>query len=327
MRIAGIGAAVPEGNTSNAEIETRLSLEPGWIERRTGIRRRPTAARNEATSDLAVRAAEAALSYARVDRSGIGLLLLATSTPDHLLPPTAPLVAHRLGLRAGAVDLAGACSGFVYALVFASQWVQASGKPALVIGANVLSRRLNPMDAATVSLFSDGAGALVIAPHQPTTLLGSYLGSDGSAYETIGIPDGGSRTPLTIEALREGRNLMTMRRGSALFRQAVQGMAEAGRCALESAGLAAADIDLWIPHQANTRVIEDVGAVLGIPAERTVNVVSDFGNSSAATIPIAMAQGLNDARLSGGQTLLLTAAGAGLITASVVLRWLAADAE
>jgi 3-oxoacyl-[acyl-carrier-protein] synthase-3 len=324
MRIVGVGSAIPEDDMSNTEIEARLDLEPGWIERRTGIRRRPTATLNEATSDLAVRAAEAALrqsSRALIDRSSIGLVLLATSTPDHLLPPTAPLVAHRLGLRAGAVDLAGACSGFVYALVFAGQWVQGSGKPALVIGANVLTRRVNPMDAATVSLFSDGAGALVLAPHQPTTLLGSYLGSDGSAYETIGIPDGGSRTPFTVEALREGRNLMTMRRGSALFKQAVQGMAQAGKFALESAALRAGDIDLWIPHQANRRIIEDVGALLSIPAERTVNVVSNYGNSSAATIPIAMAEAAREGRLKDDQTVLLTAAGAGLITAGVVLRW------
>lgn len=326
MRIAGVGSAIPEGNTSNAEIESRLNLEPGWIERRTGIRRRPTASGNEATSDLAVRAAEAALRQARVDRSSIGLLLLATSTPDHLLPPTAPLVAHRLGLRAGAVDLAGACSGFVYALVFAGQWVQGSGKPALVIGANVLTRRLNPRDAATVSLFSDGAGALLITPHQPTTLLGSFLGSDGSAYETIGIPEGGSRTPLTAEALKEGRNLMTMRRGTALFKQAVQGMAQAGKSALESAALHADDIDLWIPHQANARVIQDVGALLSIPADRTVNVVSDYGNSSAGTIPIAVAEAARAGRLEREQTILLTAAGAGLITAGVVLRWLVLDA-
>jgi 3-oxoacyl-[acyl-carrier-protein] synthase-3 len=177
------------------------------------------------------------------------------------------------------------------------------------------------MDAATVSLFSDGAGALVLAPHQPTTLLGSYLGSDGSAYETIGIPDGGSRTPLIAEALKEGRNLMTMRRGTALFKQAVQGMVQAGRFALESAALRAEDIDLWIPHQANTRIIEDAGALLSIPAERTVNVVSDYGNSSAATIPIAMAEAAREGRLKGEQTVLLTAAGAGLITAGVVLRW------
>jgi 3-oxoacyl-[acyl-carrier-protein] synthase-3 len=319
MRISGAGSAIPENSTTSSEIESRLGLEPGWIARRTGIERRPVAAPNEATSDLAIRAAEAAIRNAGIDAGEIGLILLATSTPDHLLPPTAPLVAHRLGLRAGAIDLAGACSGFLYALILGSHWVDGSGKSALVIGANILSRRTNPEDPATVALFSDGAGAVVVSPYQPTSLLGSSLGSDGSTYGVIGITAGGTREPLTSESLKSGGNLMTIHRGASLFKHAVHGMAGAGKESLKQAGLVASDIDWWIPHQANARIIQDTGALIGITPERTINVVARYGNSSAATIPIAIADARD--RLKTGQKILLTAAGAGLVTAGAVLRW------
>jgi 3-oxoacyl-[acyl-carrier-protein] synthase III len=319
MKIGGAGSAIPENSISTSEIETRLGLETGWIGRRTGISQRPVAAADEATSDLAIRAGDAALKNAGMPPDGVGLVLLATSTPDHLLPPTAPLVAHRLGLRAGAIDLAGACSGFLYALILGSHWVSAADKAALIIGANVLTRRIDPKDPATVALFSDGAGAVVLLPGRPTSLLGSYLGSDGSAYGVMGISAGGSREPLTADSLKSGGNLMRMRRGAVLFKHAVQGMADAGKEALGQGGLATSDIDWWIPHQANARIIEDTGAILGIPAERTINIVAEYGNSSAATIPIAIAKAAD--RFTHGDKILLTAAGAGLVTAGAVIRW------
>jgi len=321
MRISGTGSAIPENSTTNTEVESRLGLEAGWIARRTGIDLRPVASPHEATSDLAIQAGETALKNSRVNASDIGLVLLATSTPDHLLPPTAPLVAHRLNLRAGAIDLAGACSGFLYALILGSHWVDGSGKPALIIGANILTRRVNPQDPATAALFSDGAGAVVVSPSQPTALLGSYLGSDGSSYGAMGITAGGTREPLTLEGLKNGENLMTMRRGAALFKHAVQGMADSGKEALKQACLTANDIDWWIPHQANARILQDTGALIGIPPERTINVVAKYGNSSAATIPIAITDALADGRLKTGDKVLMTAAGAGLVTAGAVITW------
>lgn len=321
MRVVSAASAIPQESTSNSEVEIRLGLEPGWIERRTGIHRRPTASPDQATSDLAVLAGADAIRNSEVHRTDIGLLLLATSTPDHLLPPTAPLVAYRLNLQCGAIDLAGACSGFVYALVLAGYWADASGKAALVIGANILTRRVNHADPATVALFSDGAGAAVVVPSQPTSLLGSFLGSDGSAYDAIGIVAGGTREPLTLESLHARRNLMTMRRGAALFKQAVNTMVDAGQLALKQAGMTPPDITWWIPHQANNRIIEDAGEKLGIPPDRTINVVGQYGNSSAATIPIALADALERGQLQKGDNLLFTAAGAGLITAGAVLRW------
>lgn len=321
MRIVSAAAAIPEQSTSSEEIEARLGLEPGWIERRTGIRRRPTASQGEATSDLAVRAGREAIARSGIPTGDIGLVLLATSTPDHLLPPTAPLVAHRLGMKAGAVDLAGACSGFVYALVLGASWADSSLKAVLVIGANILTRRMNTADPSTVALFSDGAGAVVVLPSQPTRLLGSHLSSDGSAYDVIGIRAGGTREPLTLESLKEGHNLMAIRRGGALFRQAVHAMEDAGRESLKIAGLRSSDVSWWIPHQANVRIIQDAGALLGIGPESTINVVAQYGNSSAATIPIAMAEALGQGRLKPDDTVLLTAAGAGLVTAGAVFRW------
>jgi 3-oxoacyl-[acyl-carrier-protein] synthase-3 len=316
MRLAGIGASIPETVVTNAEIEARLRLEQGWIERRTGIKQRPTAALTDATSDLAVRAGERALRSAGISRADVGILLLATSTPDHLLPPTAPLVAHRLGLdHAGAVDLTGACAGFLYALTLANSYGEGIRRPAVVIAANILTRRVNPNDAATSSLFSDGAGAVVLA------ILGSFLHADGSLYDTIGIPAGGTRDTLTPEAVAEGRHLMTMRKGSALFKQAVHAMAAAGRDAMNCAGLTPSDIDWWIPHQANLRIIQDAGALLGIPPERTINVIARYGNSSAATIPIALAHEVESGRVKREDVVLMTAAGAGLVSAGLILRW------
>jgi len=321
MKIVSAASAIPTHSASNSEVEIRLGLEPGWIERRTGIHRRPTASPDQATSDLATLAGADAIRNSGIHRQDVGLLLLATSTPDHLLPPTAPLVTHQLSLRAGAIDLTGACSGFIYALVLAGHWSDANNKASLVIGANILTRRVNQNDPATVALFSDGAGAVVIVPSQPTALLGSYLGSDGSAYDAIGIVAGGTREPLTLENLHAGQNLMTMRRGAALFKQAVHTMVEAGEAALKQAGMTASDITWWVPHQANNRIIQDAGEKLGIPTERTINVVSQYGNSSAATIPIALAEALTRGQLKEGDRVLFTAAGAGLITAGAVLRW------
>lgn len=321
MKIISVGSAIPENIETNDVVESRLGLEPGWIERRTGILGRPTASPTEATSDLAIRAGSLALKRSGLANDDIGLLLLATSTPDHLLPPTAPLVAHRLGLLyAGAVDLAGACSGFLYSTVLANAYGDSIRKPVLVVAANILTRRVNDKDPSTVALFSDGAGAVVLSPSDTSHFLGSYLGSDGSSYDTIGIPAGGTREPLTSEALSKGRHLMTMSRGSSLFKEAVHAMVFAGEEALKTAHLEAGAIDWWIPHQANSRIIRDTGKLLGIPPERTINVVAKYGNSSAATIPIALSDGIESGRIQRGNILLFTAAGAGMVSAGLVLR-------
>jgi 3-oxoacyl-[acyl-carrier-protein] synthase-3 len=322
MKIVSVASAIPENAVLNEAVESQLGLESGWIQRRTGILQRPTAGSDEATSDLAIRAAQRALDTSGVNPNDVALLLLATSTPDHLLPPTAPLVAHRLGLRnAGAIDLAGACSGFLYGVILGNSHGLTIKKPILVIGANILTRRVNPNDAATVALFSDGAGAVVLVPSNAPHFLGSYLGADGSSYNSIGIPAGGTRESLTASGLKEGRHLMTMRRGPALFKKAITAMAQAGKEAMSAACVTADAIDWWVPHQANVRLIEDTGAMLGIPSERTIRVVEHYGNSSAATIPIALAKGVASGFIREGNTVLMTAVGAGVVTAGLVLRW------
>ena len=323
-RILSVGHAVPALRVTSAELEIRLGLEAGWIERRTGIRERRHAAPNEATSDLAVRAGAKALRKAGPLRHPVGLLLLATSTPDYLLPPTAPLAAHRLGLaNCGAIDLANACGGFLAALALGDSYCTTRGCSILVVAANVLSRRVNPDDPLTAALFADAAGAMLLGPDSDGhgDILSVHLDSRGEHHGHIVVPAGGSRTPITKESVEAGLHWMRMERGPDLFRLAVEAMVRAGRAALSGAGLEAAEIDLWVPHQANARITREAGERLGIPRDRTVSIIGEYGNSSAATIPLALALAEEQGRLAKGQIVLLTAAGAGMVEAGAVLRW------
>jgi 3-oxoacyl-[acyl-carrier-protein] synthase III len=322
--VLGTGSAVPDLRLRSSDAEAAAGLAQGWIARRTGVRERPVAGPDEATSDLATRAGAEALARSGVEASSVRLLLLATSTPDRPLPPTAPLVAHALGLRgACAVDLAGACAGFVYALALADAFCRLHGGAALVVGANVLSRRVDPGDrSATAFLFSDGAGAVALGPAQGESgLLAVHLGSDGSRADMLAIPAGGSRQPLTPDAFARGDHYMRISDGPWLFREAVRSMVEAGRQALRSAGLGPRDVDSWVPHQANGRITREAGRQLGIPPERTVDVIDRYGNSSAATIPVALDHATRTGRLARGRIVLLTAFGSGLVSAGAVLRW------
>ena len=319
--IIGFGHYAPERRVPNAEIEERLKLERGWIERRTGIVERRYAADGEALTDMAVLAADAALANAGIDRTQIALTLLATSTPDHLLPPSAPLLAHRLGLtRSGAVDLAGACAGFLYALALADGFVRAQGAPVLIVAANILSRRINPGERASCILFADAAGAVVLAPSERTGcgLLGTSLLADGGGYDLIKIAAGGSRRPFAPETPVE-EALMTIADGQAVFAKAVDMMADASRAALQKAALTIADIDWFLPHQANARIMAAVAQKLGVPEQKMVSTVADFGNSSAATIPFSLALAVEAGRIRRGARILMCAAGAGLTGGAVVL--------
>jgi 3-oxoacyl-[acyl-carrier-protein] synthase-3 len=320
-RIAGLGHYVPKRRVKNAEIEMRLGLEAGWIERRTGIRARRWAAPEEALTDLAVKAGSMALADAGIARDDVALTLLATSTPDHLLPPSAPLLAHRLNLsNSGAVDLAGACSGFLYALTLADGFVRTQGKSVLIVAANILSRRINPEERGSSILFADAAGAVVLVPSSSskTGILGVDLASNGSHYDLISIPVGGSRRPL-IAGMDPKELLMTMSDGKAVFSQAVRMMTECSIRALEQAGLTAADIDRFVPHQANVRLFEAVCQNIGLASSKTVRTIEEFGNSSAATIPLSLSLAHRDRPFVSGERLLLTAAGAGLAGGSIVL--------
>ncbi len=327
VRVAGTGLYVPATVLTSATLETRLGLEAGWIERRTGIRERRIAAPEEAVSDLAVAAGREALVASRVAPGDVALLVLATSTPDHPLPPTAPAVASRLGLTAPAFDLAAACSGFLYGLALGSQWLAGpavrSGGAVLVIGANVLSRRVNWQDPSTALLFGDGAGAVVLraAPGEAGGILGLHLSSDGSAWRDVYIPAGGSRAPITREALERNDHLMVMPDGGQLFRRAVRALVHAGEQALRGACLGAADVDWFVPHQAGSRLIQSAAEGLGIPGERAVSNVARYGNTSAASIPMALHEAVAADTVRAGQVVLLGAAGSGLTSGAAVLRW------
>ena len=321
-RIWGYGHYAPERRVANAEIEARLGLEAGWILRRTGIAERRYAADGESLTDIAVPAAEKALQQSALRRADIALTLLATSTPDQLLPPSAPLLAHRLGLTgSGGIDLAGACAGFLYALTLADGFVRTHGAPVLVVAANILSRRTNLTDRGSSILFSDAAGAVVLAPseRQDEGVLGAHLASEGSGYGLIGIAAGGSRRPFDPDMPIEDTQ-MVIADGKAVFSRAVDMMAVSARDALAKAGLDIADLDWLIPHQANGRIITAVAQQLGILAEKVVSTIADYGNSSAATIPLSLSIAAADGRLKPGQRILMCAAGAGLTGGAVVFR-------
>ena len=315
-----LGHYAPERRVTNAELEAQLKLDSGWIESRTGIRERRYAADSEALSDLAVKAGEMALSRAGFSPSRVALLLLATSTPDHLLPPTSPLVAHRLGLTgAGAVDMAGACAGFLYALSFADSFARTHGKPVLVIAANLLSRRMDASDRNSAILFADAAGAALVAPCEGknTGVLGAHFASDGSAYDLIQIPAGGSRRPFASSVDVAGTK-MKLSDGPAVFSKAVALMTGSSERSLAAAGLTAADIAYFIPHQANTRITSAVQRQLGISDERCLSSAELFGNSSAATIPLSLSLAAAERTYKPGDRLLMTAAGAGLTGGALV---------
>jgi 3-oxoacyl-[acyl-carrier-protein] synthase III len=318
--ILALGHYAPERRVTNDEIESRLGLEAGWISRRTGIVERRFAADGEALSDLAVKAGEMALARAGFDPARIGLLVLATSTPDHLLPPTGPLVAHRLGLgSAGAIDMAGACAGFLYALTFADTFARAQGVPVLVIAANILSRRMNLDDRNSTVLFGDAAGAALIAPSERanTGVLGVHLASDGSGYDLINIPAGGSRRPFS-PALEASDVLMQIENGRAVFAKASALMITASEKALTRAGLSPADMDHFVPHQANSRMMAAVEKGVGVKAGTMISTVERFGNSSAATIPFSLSMSAEQRLYKPGDRILMTAAGAGLVGGAIV---------
>jgi len=319
--VLGFGHHAPRRKVANAEIESNLGLEPGWIERRTGIRSRFWATDEDTLSGLATQAGDMALANAGIDRSDIGLLLLATSTPDHLLPPSAPLVAHKLGLgRAGAVDLAGACAGFIYALMFADGFTRLHGKSALVIAANILSRRTNPAERASSVLFADAAGALVIGPCEDPDrgILGASVDSDGSRYGLIQIPAGGSNIPF-YGGLDLGQTRMTMTDGREVFAKAVEMMTDCSISALAAAGVRPQDIGRFVPHQANARIFDAVGKNLGIADQTIVKTIAEYGNSSAATIPLSLSLANQTEPFRPGEKILLAAAGAGLSGGALVV--------
>ncbi|HEX2026531.1 MAG TPA: beta-ketoacyl-ACP synthase III [Nitriliruptorales bacterium] len=317
--VAGIGVALPEEVVTNDDWAAVLDTSDEWIVSRTGIRERRRADPGQATSDLAVDAAVAALADAGVDAADLAAVVLATTTPDHVIPQTAPLVAARLGSEAAAFDVGAGCSGFVYGLaVAAGMAVGLLPGPVLVIGAETLTRWIDRAERDTAVLFGDGAGAFVLRPGAGA--LGPFdLGCDGSLADIVFVPAGGSRRPpgATVAA----RDLTLRMEGRAVYRQAVRRMVSSSQAVLESAGLGVQDVDLLVGHQANARILEAVAGRLGIGEERAFICVDRYGNTSAASIPLALHEARTQGRVRDGDRVLLTAFGAGLTWGSCLLVW------
>jgi len=296
--IVGLGAALPANAVENAAIAARLGVGPEWIERRTGIRSRRHAADGERLADLAAQAGRAALSDAQLDAAEIDTVLVATLTADELTPNAAPQVAHALGaVRAGAMDIGAACTGFVAGLTLGAGLVEARrAEKVLVIGAEILSRHLDYDDRSTAGLFGDGAGAVVLAANAAGSVGSSVLGSDGSAAAYIRAP--------------HDTGLISMD-GHETFKRAVATLASNALEALDANGLTRDDIDLFVFHQANGRITSAVADALAVDPGRVVDAIAEIGNTSAASIPLALSEADREGRLSEGDRILLGAFGAG----------------
>lgn len=318
--VAGCGAYLPERVVTNDELATRIDTSDEWIAQRTGIRQRHIAADGELTSDLALAAARQALANAGIEGSDLDIIVLATATPDNTFPATATRIQAGLGNRAGAAfDVQAVCTGFIYALAMADNMLRlGQANTALVIGAEVFSRILDWDDRATCVLFGDGAGAVVLkagegaGTNRDRGVLSTHLHSDGENYKALYV-DGGPGTTGTAGFIRMA--------GREVYKQAVVRMAECVDHALESNGLEHGDVDWLVPHQANLRIIESTGKKLDIPMERVIVTVDRQANTSAATIPLALAEATADKRVKEGQLVALTAMGGGFTWGSALIRW------
>lgn len=320
--VTGWGMAVPERVMTNAELARTVDTTDEWIVSHTGIKERRIAGR-ETTASLAIDAARAALESADLSPRQIDLIIVATSTPEYYMPSTACVVQDALGAtNAGAFDLAAACSGFVYALSMAANGIRAGmHKNVLVIGAETLSRVTNWNDRGTCILFADGAGAFVLqASDVPGGVLSSLLRSDGSGADALMIPAGGSRHPTTFDTVRDNQHFIEMD-GKEVYRFATRIMASATREVVADAGLTMDDIALVVPHQANRRIIDSAAKALNLPEDRFVVNMDRYGNTSAASIPMAVCEAVAAGRVRPNDHLVLIGFGAGLTWAAAVVQW------
>jgi 3-oxoacyl-[acyl-carrier-protein] synthase-3 len=321
--IAGWGTALPEQRLTNADLERRVDTSDQWIVERTGIRERRVAAVGESTASLAIEAGAAAIKHAGITPDAIDLLVVATATPEQLIPHTGAFVADGLGINCGSFDINAGCAGFVYEVVVGSSMLAAGNlQHVLVIGAETLSRFVDPFDRATCILFGDGAAAFVLgaSPDDGPGILAWELGCDGSATGLLALPAGGSRLPTTPETVENGQHFIKMV-GPEVFRRAVRIVIESATTALDRAGVSVSDITWFAPHQANIRIIEAAANRLGIPPERTLVNIDHYGNTSAASIPLVLAEAAEAGRIGDGDLVLISGFGAGLTWGSAVLRW------
>ncbi len=321
--ILGTGRSYPEGVITNADLEKMVETSDEWITTRTGIKQRHKAADGEYTSLFAVRAARQAIEKARIDASDIDLIICATVTPDQILPATGCLIQAELGAhRAAAFDLVAACSGFLYGLTLANQMIRSDqSRYALVIGAEILTQYVDYTDRGTCVIFGDGAGAAVLGQTTGERgILSSRIRSDGRFAEQLFSPGGGTRLPATAETLSDGMHFFKMR-GNELFKVAVRSMTEVSTEVLSEAGYKPEDIKLFVPHQANQRITDAVADRLGVEESKVYSNIAMHGNTSSASIPIALDECVEAGTIKEGDLVLMASFGGGATWGAVLTRW------
>lgn len=318
-RIAGTGSYLPEKVLTNHDLEKMMETSDAWIQERTGIKRRHIAAEDEATSDLAHAAASQALEMAGIGAEDVNLIIIATTTPDKVFPGTACIVQRRLGIRGcGAFDIQAACSGFVYGLDLADRYIRTgAAKNVLVIGAETLSRLTNWEDRTTAVLFGDGAGAVVLQEADEPGIISTHIHADGQYEDLLQVPQGISQG---YDITRAGEAFIQMN-GNAVFRRAVATLDSIARETLDRNGIDKHDLDWFVPHQANMRIITAAAKKLDMPMERVIVTVAEHANTSAASIPLALDVAVRDGRIKRGELLLFEAFGAGFTWGSALLRF------
>ncbi len=327
--VTGWGRYAPAQVLTNRDLERMVDTDDEWIVQRTGIRERRVAAAHETTASMASVAALRAIRTAGIEPDDIDMILLATLTPDYWMPSTAALVKEAIGnTRAAAMDVAAACSGFVYAYATAQAYVTSGmARHVLVIGAELLTRFLDYSDRSTCILFGDGAGAVVLsAADEPGGGLGLELTTEPQGAYMIWLPAGGAKSPPSAETITRGEHYIRME-GRETYRFATRTLATTALAAIEAAGLSPSDIDLFIPHQANIRIIEAVAKGLDLPMDRMYVNLDRYGNTSAASVPIALAEAVNEGRVKVGDHVVIVAFGAGFTSGAVTIQWTADPAR
>jgi 3-oxoacyl-[acyl-carrier-protein] synthase III len=324
-KVAGTGSYLPEKKLTNQDLEKLVDTNDAWITERTGIKSRRIAAEGELTSDLALKASQKALDVAGMSAKDIDAIIVATVSPDQIMPSTACVLQRKLGARdVMSLDISAACTGFVYGLGIANDFIMTGRyRNILVVGAEILHNFVNYKDRETCILFGDGAGAFVLTrsdESESSKVYSHHLHADGAISDLLELPVGGSAIPFSHEALDKGLHHMRMK-GREIFKHAVRTMSQCCDEALKANQMQGSDVDWVIPHQANMRIIDAVAKHFGIPMNKVIVEIEDMGNTSSATVPVAFDRAVRDGRIQRGQNLLLTAFGAGVTSGSLLMRY------